>query len=89
MIDIATKEPAPQLDACWEQFERFAKPRIGREPAWLNALRKAGISRFAETGFPTTRDEDWRFTNVAPLAKLPMAPAEAASTGHARACSKA
>jgi Fe-S cluster assembly protein SufD len=84
MIDIATKEPAPRLDPCWEQFERFAKPRIGREPAWLNALRKAGISRFAETGFPTTRDEDWRFTNVAPLEKLPMAPVETAPRRDAR-----
>jgi len=28
------------------------------------------MSRFAELGFPTLRDEDWRFTNVAAIAKL-------------------
>jgi len=44
------------------------------KPAWLLPLRKAGMARFAELGFPTTHDEDWRFTNVAPLAKLPFKP---------------
>jgi Fe-S cluster assembly protein SufD len=32
-------------------------------------LREAAFQRFAETGFPTTHDEDWRFTNVAPIAR--------------------
>ena len=32
------------------------------------------MSRFAELGFPTVQDEDWRFTNVAPIAKLPFKP---------------
>ena len=37
-------------------------------------LRKAAIARFSELGFPTTNDEDWRFTNVAPIAALPFKP---------------
>ena len=41
---------------------------------WLFPLRKAGLARFAELGFPTLRHEDWRFTNVAPIAKLPFKP---------------
>ena len=45
------------------------------QPKWLLPLRKAGIASFAELGFPTLHDEDWRFTNVAPLAKLPFKPA--------------
>ena len=39
---------------------------------WLAPLRKAGIASFADQGFPTLNDEDWRFTNVAPIAKLPF-----------------
>ena len=31
-------------------------------------MREAAFSRFLERGFPTTRDEEWRFTNVAPIA---------------------
>jgi Fe-S cluster assembly protein SufD len=55
-----------------EKFRRFeSEPQ---HPAWLLPLRKAGMARFAELGFPTVHDEDWRFTNVAPLAKLPFRP---------------
>ena len=36
-------------------------------PRWLQDLRDRGASRFAALGFPTVRDEDWRFTNVSPL----------------------
>ena len=38
-------------------------------PAWVRgAPRDSGGRVFAEIGFPTTRQEDWRFTNVAPIA---------------------
>jgi Fe-S cluster assembly protein SufD len=55
-----------------ETFERFEKE--AKHPSWLFPIRKAGIARFAELGFPTVRHEDWRFTNVAPIARLPFAP---------------
>jgi Fe-S cluster assembly protein SufD len=48
-------------------------------PAWVFPFRKAGIARFAELGFPTIKDEDWRFTNVAPISKLPFRPASETS----------
>src|SRR5215813_2053943 len=54
------------------KFERFE--REPKQPAWLFPLRKAGLARFAERGFPTINDEDWRFTNVSPIAKLPFQP---------------
>ena len=38
-------------------------------PAWLKKLRDGAFARFCDKGFPTTRDEDWRFTNVAPVAR--------------------
>jgi Fe-S cluster assembly protein SufD len=41
-----------------------------QQPKWLTPLRKAGIASFADQGFPTLHDEDWRFTNVTPIAKL-------------------
>ncbi len=54
------------------KFERFEEE--ASQPSWLRPLRKAGIARFAELGFPTLQQEDWRFTNVAPIAKLPFRP---------------
>jgi Fe-S cluster assembly protein SufD len=38
----------------------------------LQRLRRAAISRFAEQGFPGPRDEEWRFTPVAPIAAVPF-----------------
>ena len=40
-----------------------------RESPWLRDLRRRSLERFAELGFPTIRDEDWRYTNVAPIAR--------------------
>lgn len=34
------------------------------------ALRKASIERFAELGFPTTKNEEWKYTNVQPITKI-------------------
>lgn len=62
------REPGPYL----EKFEQFEK--ISEEPEWVRVARKAGISHFSELGFPTLQDEDWRFTNVAPIARLPFKP---------------
>ena len=55
-----------------QEFEKFEP--AAKQPSWIFPLRKAGIARFAELGFPTLKHEDWRFTNVAPIAKLPFKP---------------
>lgn len=47
---------------------------LANGPAWLNALRQQGRERFAEHGFPTVRDEDWRYTNVSALERQPCQP---------------
>ncbi len=49
---------------------QFARVESATQPKWLLPVRKAGLASFAEQGFPTLHDEDWRFTNVAPIAKL-------------------
>ena len=38
-------------------------------PSWLQKLRQKGIERFEALGFPTTKNEDWHFTSVAPIAE--------------------
>ena len=37
-------------------------------PAWLTALRQQGGERFAELGLPRSKDEEWRFTPISPIA---------------------
>jgi Fe-S cluster assembly protein SufD len=36
-------------------------------PAWLREMRRTSLDRFAARGFPTTRDEDWKYTSIAPI----------------------
>jgi Fe-S cluster assembly protein SufD len=38
----------------------------------LADAREAAFDRFIMRGFPTTRDEEWRFTNIAPIAAVPF-----------------
>jgi len=38
-------------------------------PDWLQSLRAQGMARFESLGFPTTKNEDWHFTSVAPIAE--------------------
>ena len=48
-----------------QRFDRVFDPSSNGQPAWLRRVRREAIARFADEGFPTTRDEDWRFTPVA------------------------
>lgn len=52
-----------------EIFTEFAKRASGHKLHWLRKLRDDAFARFCETGFPTTHDEDWRFTNVSAIAR--------------------
>jgi Fe-S cluster assembly protein SufD len=67
----ATQKPGSGTEPFLKSFSHFVS---AWQPSWLLPLRKAGMARFAELGFPTLQDEDWRFTNVTPLAKLPFKP---------------
>lgn len=54
-------------------FKLFAKTRAqapkSQDPAWLVNLREKASENFVELDFPTTRDETWKYTNVAPIVK--------------------
>ncbi len=70
---MTTTAPAPTFPAevvRWrEEFESFRAGLPGEEPEWLRALRTTGMGAFEELGFPTTRQEDWRHTSVAAIAR--------------------
>jgi Fe-S cluster assembly protein SufD len=67
---VATKPPAPFGYSL--EFGDFNN-RLSAQPSWLIALRREGYEQFADKGFPTTHDEDWRFTNVSALAQTRFA----------------
>ncbi|MDP3817030.1 Fe-S cluster assembly protein SufD [Pseudomonas sp.] len=53
-----------------------------RQPAWLRELRRAAWQWVAEQGFPTAKDEAWKYTRVAPILAIPFQPAEAGAGWH-------
>ena len=50
-----------------EAYRAFAANGASGAPAWLKELRDGAIARFDALGFPTTKQEAWRFTSVAAL----------------------
>lgn len=48
-------------------FKRVSGILPGHNLGWLRETRAAAIERFANSGFPTRRDEDWKYTSVAAI----------------------
>ena len=67
------------LQGWLESFTEAERQAPGRSLPWLRKLREDGFARFYETGFPTTHDEDWRFTNIAGIARTVFRVAGAAT----------
>src|SRR5439155_1664893 len=63
MTDVAARTERYVAD-----FAEFARNGASGAPEWLREIREGAIARFAELGFPTTKQEEWRFTSVAPIA---------------------
>lgn len=61
-----------QLEGYLDSFTEFARETAEETPEWLRDLRDKAFARFCEVGFPTTKDEDWRFTNLAALIRIPF-----------------
>ncbi|HEY0514512.1 MAG TPA: Fe-S cluster assembly protein SufD [Thermoanaerobaculia bacterium] len=78
-IQEETRTPAG-VDRYLAEFERFRR-LLPPEPAGLSAMRRAAIERFAELGFPTLRQEEWRLTNVAPIVQGTFHPPESDPDG--------
>ena len=59
-----------QQDLYVSSFRALEREFATRDPRWLARIRQEAIQSFAELGFPTVHDEEWRFTNVAPLTNV-------------------
>ena len=63
-----------------QEFEVRAGTATAEAPDWLEPIRREAMERFARTGFPAARDEEWRFTPVGPIAQGTWRPALGAGT---------
>ncbi len=59
--------PNPATAHYLDQYRAHAGTLPGRGVEWLQARRRAGLARFEQVGFPSRREEDWRYTAVTPI----------------------
>lgn len=60
-------------------FNQSRAHQAANVPPWLSDLRQNGIASFDALGFPTTRNEDWKYTNLEPIASQTFVPANGAA----------
>ena len=70
-----------QLDHYVTEYGKVGRGRSDGQGAWLGRTREEAMDLFLSRGFPTTRDEDWRFTSVAPIAEASFVLGAYASLG--------
>ena len=61
---LTSESKQPYLEA----FKEIRAAGVLSGPAWLEKLRQGGIATFGGIGFPTLKNEDWKYTNVEPIA---------------------
>src|SRR5215475_12807436 len=57
------------------QFSSIRKRLPGRYLPWVERLRQKGMDDFLTLGFPSTKLENWKYTNVAPIRRITFEPA--------------
>lgn len=63
-------EIVKEKNAFRDAFQVLQQQHGERSAGWIARLRESAIDRFEQLGFPTTGEEDWKYTNVAPLTKM-------------------
>ncbi|MEO8858224.1 MAG: Fe-S cluster assembly protein SufD [Burkholderiaceae bacterium] len=68
------------FESSWRGLADSAATRPASKPQWLGDLRSHALERVGVLKLPSTRDEDWRFTDVSTLAKHPYQPVQVPTT---------
>lgn len=58
-----------ELNQYFTEFQAFQNNGAAKSPSWVNELRKSALASFEQKGFPTTKMEDWKYTNVTPIVR--------------------
>ena len=67
-----TLQLVKEVSAYESAFRVFSETR--KEPTWLRRLRQNSFEFFEHVGFPTVDEEEWKYTNLAPLARTNFEP---------------
>lgn len=67
MSTLITDSLFGQLTGTFPDLEKI------EEPSSLTAIRQEAFEKFKEVGFPTVKNEDWKYTNIHALVQRPYA----------------
>ncbi|HEX7046360.1 MAG TPA: Fe-S cluster assembly protein SufD [Gammaproteobacteria bacterium] len=70
---------APFADAVVNEYDVVAPRLPGQDVSWLAPVRKAALKKLQADGFPSRRNEHWKYTDITPLLKGIYTPAPLAS----------
>lgn len=62
------------VDCYRSHFEAFERTLNGESQSGLHQLRREAMGKLSDSGFPTTRHEEWKFTNITPITKIDFKP---------------
>jgi Fe-S cluster assembly protein SufD len=51
-------------DLYLSSYQKLEKEISGKDPVWLKSLRGKALAHFGEIGFPTTKNESWKYTDL-------------------------
>src|SRR2546429_7053151 len=65
VTEIITRE-----NSYHEAFRALQESQPNSPGLWLKRLRESAMESFQELGFPSVKDEEWKYTNVGPIARI-------------------
>jgi Fe-S cluster assembly protein SufD len=64
---IKETQTDPKVEWYINAFEKFEKSLNGDREIPFHEVRRKAIEKFQQLGFPTTRIEEWKYTNIKPI----------------------
>lgn len=71
------KEKIYSIERYVSDFNKMEESLNGESKSFFHNLRKNAIARFKELGFPTMKNEEWKYTNVSPIFNFDFSPVNA------------
>lgn len=73
-VERKSKSISTGIDWYLSNFRLFEESLNGEAVSHIHAIRKDALARFAALGFPTTKNEEWKYTDIFPLTKYHFKP---------------
>ncbi|MBI4546547.1 MAG: Fe-S cluster assembly protein SufD [Ignavibacteriae bacterium] len=73
-VERKSKSISTGIDWYLSSFRLFEESLNGKAASQIHSIRKDALARFAALGFPTTKNEEWKYTDISPLTKYHFKP---------------